>query len=81
MPKIKCNCGNIIGLGDIPSPNQWLVIADEEYDQLFNSELVSPDAVYSEMKIVVECKKCKRLMFYLNGFDEMPIIYSRETPI
>jgi len=32
MPKIKCVCENIIGLGEIPSPNQWMIISDMEFD-------------------------------------------------
>jgi hypothetical protein len=40
MPKIKCICGNILGLGEIPSPNQWLVISDVEYDGIFLCQVV-----------------------------------------
>ena len=33
MPKINCKCNNVIWLGEIPSPNQWMIISDIEYDQ------------------------------------------------
>ena len=33
MSKIKCKCDNIIWLGEIPSPSQWMIISDVEYEQ------------------------------------------------
>jgi predicted nucleic-acid-binding Zn-ribbon protein len=78
MPKLKCVCGNTIGLGEIPSPNQLLVISDVEYDAYFSTELVNVEDIYSKMKIMVECKNCGRLHFFLNGIENSPIIYKRE---
>ncbi|UUC45194.1 hypothetical protein [Flavobacterium cerinum] len=74
MPKIKCNCGNIIGLGGIPDPNQYLVISDVEYDHF--SGMVDAEAIYMKMKIIIECKSCKRLHIFWDGFDKESTTYS-----
>ncbi|OXB25330.1 hypothetical protein B0A80_01475 [Flavobacterium tructae] len=73
MPKIKCVCGNIIGLGEIPSPNQYLMISDVLFDKF--QGYVDAEEIYKEMKLVVHCKECQRLHIYCNGFDKDAIIY------
>jgi len=77
MPKIRCECGNIIGLDKIPSPNQMLLISDTDFDKYWEGE---PDIekLYHEMKIVATCRKCGRLYVFWNGFDKRPVIYRRE---
>jgi hypothetical protein len=79
MPKIQCKCGNIISLGAIPSPHQWLIISDEEYDEHFSSELINADYLHLKMKIVVTCEHCQRCHFYINGFNQKPITFIRES--
>lgn len=78
MPKIKCKCGEVIGLGEIPSPNQSLIISDVEFDNF--QGMVDAEEIYRKMKIVVHCKKCKRLYVFWNGFDSEPDVYVKENP-
>ena len=47
MPKIKCVCGNIIGLGEIPSPNQYLMISDVLFDKF--QGYVDAEEIYKEI--------------------------------
>lgn len=79
MPKIKCECGHIIYLGDIPSTNQSLIISDVEFDSF--QGFVDSEKIYAAMKIVVDCKKCYRLYIYNNGFDSEPIVYIKDNII
>ncbi len=76
MSKIKCKCGNTIGLGDIPSPNQSLIISDVKFDNF--QGLVDVEKIYDEMKIVVHCENCSRLYIYFNGFNLPPTIYIKD---
>ncbi len=73
MPKIRCKCDNIIRLSDIPSPNQWLIISDVEFDKF--SGMVNSEDVFNKMKIAVKCNQCGRLHIYWDGFDKDAIIY------
>lgn len=77
MPKIKCECENIISLSDIPSPNQWMIISDVDYEKYFDTE-IDHNKLYMEMQIVVKCKVCGRLYVYWDGFENKPIIYKPE---
>ncbi len=76
MPKLKCVCDNVIHLGEIPSPNQFLIISDEEFDKFQGN--IDAEEVYSAMKIVAKCNACERLYFFWNGFTNEPEIYWRE---
>ncbi len=77
MPKIKCKCDHVIGLGEIPSPDQWMMISDVEYDAFQNP--MDPEVLYSKMNIVVKCKVCQRLHVFWDGFDKPQVIYQKET--
>jgi hypothetical protein len=73
MPKIKCVCGNIISLNQIPSPNQFLMISDVKLDKFQGR--VDVEELYLAMDIVVHCNICQRLHVYSNGFEQPAIIY------
>jgi hypothetical protein len=73
MPAIKCICGNKINYGEIPNKNEFLIISDVEYDNF--SGLIDSEKLYKKMKSILECKKCHRLYFFKNGFNNDPIIY------
>lgn len=77
MPKIKCICGEIIGLGEIPSPNQKLIISDVDYDK-YSEGSIDAEKLYQAMTLVVVCPVCNRLYLYDNGFENEPIIYKIE---
>lgn len=79
MPKILCRCGEIIGLGDIPSSNQWMIISDVDItDEDWENKNLNMADLYKKMNIVVKCPKCKRLYIYWNGFDKEPEVYNIE---
>lgn len=77
MPKMKCICGNIIKLNDIPNPNELLMISETDYDKY--DGFIDSEKLYMEMKTVVKCDNCYRLYIYENGIDEDPIIYQLEV--
>lgn len=76
MPKIRCVCDNIIGLGEIPSPNQLLIISDSNFDKYWNSSDI--EKLYKEMTLVVKCNNCERLHIFYEGFNNEATIYARE---
>ncbi len=77
MPKMKCICGNTIGLGEIPSPNQYLLISDMEFDK-FQGHVEAED-IYKEMKPVVHCSQCERIHIFWNGFNQPFDSYRKDT--
>lgn len=77
MPQIKCICGEIVKLGDIPSSNQKLMISDFDYDKYFKDD-INPEKLYMAMTLVIVCPVCDRHYVYNNGFDKEPVIYKRE---
>jgi hypothetical protein len=76
MPKIRCRCNFVIGLGQIPSPDQLMIISDAEFDKF--AGLVDAEQIYSEMKVVAKCPNCGRIHIFWDGFDRPQAIYSRE---
>lgn len=73
MPKLKCDCGTIIDLGGIPSPNKWLIVSDIAYDEYMGS--VDAEELYAKMQIMVKCKVCDRLHIYWDDYNQPPTTY------
>lgn len=76
MPKLKCECGEIINLSEIPSKNQYMFISDIEYDSF--SGMIDAEDLYLKMKIFVQCPICFRIHMFWNGFNKKPEIFKRE---
>lgn len=76
MPKIKCYCGNIIRLGEIPNPKEWLIISDEKFDKF--GDTVITEELYRSMKSMLLCEKCHRIWIYWDGFENSPRSYMPE---
>lgn len=76
MPKMKCNCGQILNLSDIPSKIKYLFISDTDYDQYFG--MIDAEKLYCHMQSFIECHSCKRLWVFWNGFNEPPTEYTRK---
>jgi len=76
MPKMECNCGELINLSGIPSIHQYLFISDTDFDQYQNT--IEAEDLYAKMKICVKCSSCLRLHIYLEGFEKEPLIYTLE---
>jgi hypothetical protein len=73
MPGIKCKCGNVIKTGEIPNTNEWLIISDVDYDLYPGS--INSEELYKEMKSMLICDKCSRLLIYWEGSEKEPIAY------
>lgn len=73
MPGILCKCGNIIKTGEIPNPNEWLLISDVEYDKYSGS--IDSEDLYVEMKRILVCNQCKRIWIYWENNQKEPISY------
>lgn len=66
MPNIKCNCGELITLGTIPSNSKFHLFPDTEVESLANlmmkkSEEKIFDFFYSVSIEVAMCPNCKRI--------------------
>ena len=79
MPKVQCKCNFVINASQIPSPYQYLIISDKEFDQ-FEGQ-VDAEEIYSLMKIVLKCPNCGRLHVFWNGFDKPQQIYKLEESL
>ncbi|MNK81800.1 hypothetical protein D3C87_1015550 [compost metagenome] len=73
MPKLKCNCGEVLRYGDIPCYIEYKFISDVEYDNFENQ--VDSEELYMKMKSFLKCPNCDRLWLFWNGFDEQPEEY------
>ena len=76
MPKVLCKCGNIINCSEIPNSNELLVISDVEYNKY--SGTIDAEYLYRNMKTILVCNNCNRMLYYQNGFDGEPTFYLRE---
>jgi hypothetical protein len=54
VPSIQCKCGHVIKFGEIPNPNEWLLISDVEYDRYLGA--MDSEDLYREMKSRLVCK-------------------------
>ncbi len=77
MPAILCKCGNRLSLGEIPNPNEWLMISDIEYDE-FQGE-IDTEKLYMKFKPLIICPYCERLIYFWNGFNDSPIFYKVDS--
>lgn len=78
MPKLLCNCGNLIDLGEIPCPSESHLIPDIDFAKYFEEKMVEVEKIYFETKPVIKCDKCLRLLVYWGGYDNPPTIYVKE---
>jgi hypothetical protein len=59
--KFLCICGEVVQTsGPIPHPHEWLLIADEAFDE-FDDGAIARDALYASMAHAFECFACRRL--------------------
>ena len=77
MPAVMCKCGNRIGLGEIPNPNEWLTISDVVYDAY--TGIIDAEALYADMKHILVCDQCNRILIFWNGFQSPPTCYSKDN--
>ncbi len=77
MPAILCKCGNRLGLGEIPNPIEWLTISDVDYDSYAGT--IDAEVLYSNMKHMLLCTQCERIIIFWNGFQSPPTYYSIDS--
>jgi hypothetical protein len=70
MPKLQCNCGEILRYGEIPNPIEWLLISDVDFDKF--AGMVDSEQIYVSAKNLLRCPKCLRIWIFWNGFSESP---------
>jgi len=73
MPKILCQCGQILSYGDIPSPIEWRLISDVKFEQFVGA--VDADEVYRATDTVLRCPQCDRLWVFWDGAS-VPVEYA-----
>jgi hypothetical protein len=78
MPKLVCKCNYVIGLSDIPSPHQFLMISDTDYDKI--NKRLDRATLYQMMTLVVKCPNCGRLHVFWEGVDTPQSIYNEDDP-
>jgi hypothetical protein len=78
MPGIKCKCGHVIKFGEIPNPNEWLLISDIEYGKYLGA--IDSEDLYREMKSMLVCNQCKRVWVYWEGYQKDPTPYTLDCP-
>lgn len=77
VAKFLCRCGAVIRVsGPIPNPDEWLLIADEKFDE-FPDE-VSATVVYEEARSGFECRVCGRLWIFWDGLGREAKCYLPE---
>lgn len=76
MPKEVCKCGNVISLGEIPNPNEWLIISDVDFDKFSGN--IDSDKIFRSAISMLQCGRCGRLLIYWKGFKSPPEYYFLE---
>ena len=76
MSKIKCYCGNVIHLGEIPNRNEYLFIPDIEFDEISSNSDI--EKTYLDAKRFYKCPICERLFVFWNDDDKFTM-YNKEN--
>jgi hypothetical protein len=73
MPKLLCDCGQILPYGEIPNPIEWMMISDVEYSKF--SGTIGAEELYKASTSLLQCPRCSRLWVFWKGFTEAPQAY------
>lgn len=75
MAKFVCVCGTVISTrGEIPNPNQWLMVSDIDFDAM--SGLLEAEVIYRSATLAFRCPASDHLWVYWEGFDRPPRLYA-----
>jgi hypothetical protein len=77
MSKIKCNCGNILHLGEIPDRNEYLFLSDIEFDEIFKD--LDEEKIYLNTKRFYKCPVCERLFIFWDNNKNKFVMYKKEN--
>jgi hypothetical protein len=72
-----CSCGHRITYGEIPNPNEYLMVSDVQYEA-YNG-FVDAEKLYADMTHVLTCKQCRRLWIFWKGFANPPVGYMPDS--
>ena len=85
MAKWLCPCGNQIrSSGEIPNPQEWRVISDQEIDAVLTVDAGPQVAeqLLDQARFAYRCERCDRLHVYWNGIGEwLPTVYVRDADV
>jgi hypothetical protein len=67
---ILCECGQTISLLDIPNENIYKFVSEDKFNK--HSEMIDIEDPDSNTEEFIKCKKCGRLWFLGNEYDQKP---------
>ena len=73
MPKIICQCGEILSYSTIPCSIEYKFISDVDYDEY--TEKIDAEELYKKMKSFLKCPRCNRLWIFWDGYKNKPTEY------
>lgn len=90
MGSIHCSCGKMFGVGEIPCPHEYILIADAALEELVENRLLPACAavenregmLYSALRAVsvsgYRCPHCGRMLIFWKGINGPAMIYHPE---
>lgn len=74
MAKFRCSCGYVIRTsGEIPNPDEWLIISDVEYERQGSIDM---DGLYDRMIHAYRCPRSGHLWIFWDGLEGEPSPYT-----
>jgi hypothetical protein len=63
MPSMTCTCGHVFGTGSFPTPNAYLVVSEQDYDELGEiNDVATLDRLLFASTKIYQCQKCNELI-------------------
>ncbi len=79
MARFGCACGDQIRTsGEIPNPDEWLLISDTDFDEWEKPLL--PESLHARMIHGWKCRTCGRLLIFWDGMGAEPSWYEPSAP-
>jgi hypothetical protein len=88
MPKISCECGNVLNISELPSPYGSKVISERDFDEIRDQLMANSSSPQALRKAIYEdvlgfrnrgikqayvCPQCWRLYLFASASDEQPV--------
>ena len=73
MPSMTCKCGQKISFGQIPCPDEWLLVSDVQFNDFGGN--VDSEELYRAFHSMFRCPQCDRLWVYWDGLAGVPKEY------
>lgn len=75
VPKIPCDCGEILRYGEIPCPIEWLIVPEDTL-RGFCDQVESDVLLWEHMRHFLKCPRCERLLIFWKDFNHAPSVYA-----